>query len=412
MRTILLGICIFIASIVSAQRSCVSSTYLEREKSLDPTLTQRIKSIENFIRRQAISAKETGEGMNIIRIPVVVHVLYKNDIQNISEDQIKTQIDALNRDFRRKNADSINTPSRFKSKAADVKIEFALATADPSGKATNGIIRKQTSVTNWMMDDRIKFSSQGGDDAWDSRYYLNFWIGSLVGLLGYSSSPGGPAEKDGIVINTTAFGTLNVNPPYHLGRTAVHEVGHWLGLKHIWGDDYCGDDLVNDTPKQGNFTSGCPGGFRSSCSNGSDGDMFMNYMDFTDDACMNMFTEGQKQRMLALFANGGPRNLLLTSRGLDKPWKTEELVLPAPVVNTSFKLYPNPVSQEVVLNFDYNDSWIGKTLNLVNMTGTVISQVRVTAKSQKLNLSQLRPGIYFIQGENGRMRIREKLVKL
>jgi hypothetical protein len=263
-----------------------------------------------------------------------------------------------------------------------------------------------------LMDDRIKFSSQGGDDAWDSRYYLNLWVGNLVGVLGYSSSPGGAAEKDGIVVNTTSFGTINVNAPYQLGRTAVHEVGHWLGLKHIWGDDYCGDDLVSDTPKQGNFTAGCPNGFRSSCSNGTDGDMFMNYMDFTDDACLNMFTEGQKQRMLALFANGGPRNLLLTSRGLDKPWTTVEVTLPTAAINTSFKLYPNPVSQDVVLNFDYNDSWIGKTVNVVNMTGTVISQVRITAKTQKVNLANLNPGIYFIQGENGRMRIREKLVKL
>ncbi|HWJ89822.1 MAG TPA: T9SS type A sorting domain-containing protein, partial [Flavisolibacter sp.] len=171
-------------------------------------------------------------------------------------------------------------------------------------------------------------------------------------------------------------------------------------------------DLVNDTPKQGNFTAGCPGTFRSSCSNGTLGDMYMNYMDFTDDACMNLFTHGQKERMLALFRPGGPRNAMLASRGLDKPWTIEAPIVEIPVMNTQFKCYPNPAQNEVILNFDFNNAWMGKTVYLVNLNGIVLSQILVNDKTKKLSLSGLMPGIYFIQGDNGHMKIREKLVKL
>jgi hypothetical protein len=337
-------------------------------------------------------------------------VLYKTAGQNISDDQIMTQIEALNKDFRRRNSDTVNTPERFKSVAADIQVEFALATADPKGRATNGIIRKAASISRWTIDDKIKFSSQGGDDAWDSRYYLNVWIGDLGTLLGYSSVPGAPAEKDGVVINYTTFGTINVNAPYDLGRTATHEVGHWLGLKHIWGDSYCGDDLVDDTPKQGNFTTGCPTTFRSSCSNGDLGDMYMNYMDFTNDACMNLFTQGQKQRMLSMFNAGGPRNLLLSSKGLNQPWSTESPI--EQITNPSLKIYPNPASSEITLDFEYNSSWIGKTISIISVNGTILSRVQINSKIQKINLTQLRPGMYFIQGENAGQKIREKFVRL
>jgi hypothetical protein len=412
MRTILIGICISISSIAFAQRECASAVYIDQQKSLDPSVAARISEIENFIQHQN-SARTTGEGIsNQIRIPVVVHVLYSKSGQNISDAQIKSQIDALNRDFQRNNADTANTPDRFKPFAAGMQIEFVLATADPKGRATTGIVRKSTNVRYWSMDDKIKFSSQGGDDAWDSHSYLNFWVGDLSTLLGYSGVAGGPAEKDGIVINYTAFGTINVNAPYDMGRTATHEVGHWLGLKHIWGDTYCGDDGVDDTPRQGNFTAGCPNGFRSSCSNGTMGDMYMNYMDFTNDACMNLFTQGQKQRMLAMFNTGGPRNGLLASKGLNEPWTAESPLPEGEPTQADFKFYPNPTTGDIVLNFDYNADWIGQTISIITINGTAISKFVVTSKTQKVNLSQLKPGMYFIQGENGGQKIREKFIKL
>lgn len=414
MRTILSGICLFVTTLAFAQRECASSTYSDQQKSLDPSFAYKINEIESFVRKQKTLKLEGAAAPAVIKIPVVIHILYKTASQNISDAQIKSQIDVLNADFRRRNADTVNTPARFKSFAADIPVEFVLATTDPKGRATSGIIRKATNVSYWSMDDNIKFSSKGGDDAWDSRYYLNFWIGNLGSLLGYSSMPGAPAERDGVVINCTAFGTINVAGPYNLGRTATHEVGHWLGLKHIWGDTYCGDDLVDDTPKQGNFTSGCPKMFRSTCDNGELGDMYMNYMDFTNDACMNLFTIGQKQRMLSMFNPGGPRSSLLSSKGLITPWVTEAPlpVTPETASKTVFKYYPNPTAGEMVLDFEYNTEWIGKTISIISVNGTVLSTIAITSKTQKINLAQLKPGLYFIQGENGDQKIREKLVKL
>jgi hypothetical protein len=164
----------------------------------------------------------------------VVHLLYNNAAQNISDAQIKSGIAALNRDFRKLNSDTASIPQAFKHLAADVEIEFHLATADPKGAATTGIVRKATGVPAWNMDDKIKLSAEGGDDAWDSRSYLNIWLGNTRRLLGYATPPGGEEHLDGLVINVTAFGTINTSGPYNLGRTAVHEAGHWLGLHHIW----------------------------------------------------------------------------------------------------------------------------------------------------------------------------------
>jgi hypothetical protein len=410
MRTISSCICLLLSSFLFAQRPCASSTYIDQQKTLDPSLSSRLSQVENFLITQRRSARETGQqAPTLILIPVVVHVLYKAAGQNLSDEQVNSQIDALNRDFRRRNGDTANTPDRFKSVAADIQIQFQLATADPKGRATTGIIRKYTDVNHWTTDDKIKFSSQGGDDAWDSRYYLNLWTGDLMTLLGYSSLPGASAEKDGVVINYTAFGTLKAAAPYNLGRTATHEVGHWLGLKHIWGDSYCGDDLVDDTPVQGYYTSGCPSGFRSTCNNGDLGDMYMNYMDFTNDACMNLFTAGQKQRMLALFKDGGPRNLLLSSTGLNKPWVTES---PLPPTSDAFRFYPNPSNRQITLDFQNNAGWIGKTVSIVNINGMVISKFLVVSNIQQLDVSRLKAGMYFMQADNGSQKLREKFIKL
>lgn len=410
MRTLILGICICISSLVFAQRECATQSYMEEQKLSHPSLSDKLEEVENFIQRQKANARLQGEGAAaVFKIPVVVHVLYSSPSQNISDAQIKSQIEALNRDFRRDNWDTVNTPERFKSLAADVQIEFALATADPTGRSTDGIVRKQTRVLGWKSDDKIKSSAEGGSDPWDSRYYLNIWVGNLQYVIGYSTLPGGPAEKDGVVIATSVFGTIGKEGAYNLGRTTVHEVGHWLGLKHIWGDYYCGDDLVDDTPKQGNFTPGCPHTFRSSCNNGSSGDMYMNYMDYTGDACLNLFTQGQKDRMRSLFSSGGPRNSLLFSKGLNKPW-----VEGAPLVEQPFlpfaKLYPNPATNEVVLNLD--EKWIGRQLRIANANGVVISTLTILSKNQKIGLMALRAGMYFLQGDNGVEEFRARLIKL
>lgn len=419
MRTFLLGLLLFSVFELSAQRECATQQYLKYLLGADAQTARNIRDVEIFTQR--MSTQGTGSANRlaaeyIIRIPVVVHVLYNTTAQNISDAQVKSQIDALNRDFRRLNADSVNTPLPFKSLAADVQIEFALATADPKGRATTGIVRKATGVTYWQMDDKIKYSEQGGDNAWDSRYYLNIWVGNTRSLLGYSSVIGAPADKDGIVINTSAFGTLNMSGAYDNGRTAVHEAGHWLGLKHIWGDALCGDDGIYDTPTQSGFTTSCPTGIRtSSCGSNPAGDMYMNYMDFTNDACLNLFTTGQKEHMRSLFDDGAPRYSLLLSKGLNSPWTEESLpeeAIPVVIAPAQLKLYPNPTSSELVLDFEYDASWIGKEVKILNMNGVVISIVLVSSKTQKVPLSTFTPGVYFIQGINGNKKISQKFIKL
>ena len=318
-----------LGGLMSAQaqtlRRCGTMENLERLKQLDPDLEPRMEDMEKHT-REIISSAATAKGghssvaATVYRIPVVVHVVYNTTAQNISDAQVQSQITVLNEDFRRLNADRTNTPAGFGTVAADCEIEFCLATVAPNGSATNGIVRKYTSTTSFSQDDGVKFSSSGGNDAWPASGYLNIWVCNLGGgLLGYAQFPGGPASTDGVVINYQYFGRNgSAVAPYNKGRTGTHEVGHWLNLYHIWGDDNgacTGSDAVSDTPNQASEHYGCPTYPSGSCSNGSNGDMFMNYMDYTDDACMNLFSTGQKSRMRALFASGGAKASLLSSTG-------------------------------------------------------------------------------------------------
>jgi hypothetical protein len=287
----------------------------ERLLQEDPMFYNNLENIEQFTNQMIANGMVDAEKA-VINIPVVVHVLYNTSAQNISDAQIQSQLTVLNNDFRKLNSDWTNTPSTFTSVVADCEINFCLATVSPTGAATTGIIRKQTSVTSFSSNDGMKYNSQGGSDAWPTGQYLNLWVCNLSGgLLGYAQFPGGAAATDGVVVNYTAFGTTGTaTAPYNKGRTATHEVGHWLNLRHIWGDATCGNDLVSDTPVHNTSNGGCPSHPKSnSC--GTSAEMFMNYMDYTDDACMYMFTSGQKARMQALFVTGGARASLKTSNG-------------------------------------------------------------------------------------------------
>lgn len=260
------------------------------------------------------------------KIPVVVHVLYGNSTQNISLAQIQSQIAVLNKDFSATNTDISNVPSVFQSVVADCDIEFCLAQVDPNNQPTNGVNRVNvgtTSLTTSQIDNTWKPQT-----IWDPTKYFNIWVANIQGnILGYAQFPNssglgglntnnGTANTDGVVILYNAFGTTGaVSAPYNKGRTATHEIGHWLGLRHIWGDNNCGNDFCSDTPPAQTSNYSCPTHPHKlgTCSGNTTGEMFMNYMDYVNDACMYMFTANQKARMDVVLQNSPRRSSLLTS---------------------------------------------------------------------------------------------------
>ena len=238
--------------------------------------------------------RETGEDVakaKIVTIKTVVNVVYNTDQQNISTAQIDSQIAAMNKDFRATNPDRSQTPDPWKGLVSDARIQFKLVK----------VTRTQTSRASFTTDDGAKRSSTGGIAPLTPKTHLNLWVCPLSGgLLGYAQFPGGPVATDGVVINYRAFGTMGTaQAPFNKGRTATHEVGHFLNLRHIWGDtpDCTGSDMVADTPNCAGPNFGTPTFPVVTCNNGPNGDMFMNYMDYVDDAVMVMFTTQQILRM-------------------------------------------------------------------------------------------------------------------
>jgi len=289
------------------RRSCGSYEVLQEQLKADPSMRLRMEQIENFTARVIQSGRVTKG--STIEIPVVVHVLYNTPAQDIDDAQVQSQIDVLNEDYSAGNKDIRNTPSLFSTvTSSGFGVHFTLAQTR----------RVATRLKSFPANDAMKSTQKGGDDAVDPTKYLNMWSCNLgQNLLGYAQFPGGPTSTDGVVILYSAFGSRVKDPSgtfistYDLGRTATHEIGHWMNLRHIWGDDNgscSGSDLVDDTPNQASQNFGCPTFPHISCSN--NGDMSMNYMDYTDDACMYMFSKGQQARALAVFASGGPRAAL------------------------------------------------------------------------------------------------------
>ncbi|GAA1741953.1 hypothetical protein GCM10009809_41840 [Isoptericola hypogeus] len=285
--------------------------------STSPEYVANRARIETRMRQLRMAGGTAERFSGVARVPVVVHVVWNTAAQNVSDAQIASQIDVLNADFRATNPDVSTVPGPFQPLVADSRIEFFLATTGPDGAPTDGVTRTQTATVAFTDDDAVKADATGGADAWPADRYLNVWVCPLDGFLGYAQFPGGPADTDGVVITTTGFGTTGTaTPPFDLGRTATHEIGHYLDLFHIWGDDgtgCSGTDEVADTPNQGGPNFGAPGFPTVSCSNGPDGDLFVNYMDYVDDAAMVMFTHGQAARMEACLDAVRP-TLFSTSR--------------------------------------------------------------------------------------------------
>lgn len=399
---------------LTAQRICGSETYLQQ---LGNAKLQ--KNNRQFSSKEIVTALRDTLPNELIYIPVVVHVLYANDAQNISDDQIKSQIESLNNDFSYQNTDRNNAPEVFRKLGADIRIRFCLAQTDPKGNKTSGVIRKATATVNFAADDKMKFTAAGGDDAWDSERYLNIWVCGLSSRsLGYATLPGGSADRDGVVIAYDVFGTVgNLRKPFDKGRTATHELGHWMGLKHIWGDTDCGDDGIDDTPRQKTYNFGCPSFPRiTDCSADANGDMFMNFMDFSDDGCMNMFTVGQRQRMRSFFAKGAIRNTLLVSSACIAP--VAEAGAPAtnevpvgPIAAPSFKVYPSLASATLTVEYKSEATLAAKTISIFNVYGAKVYSSVIKQVITGIQVSHLSSGVYIVQIGEGKTAFIAKFIK-
>lgn len=295
-----------IASDAVSER-CASQEVLEAQMEADPGLRKRMQAIEE----QTATILQNKDNFRLladgtIEIPVVVHILYRSATENISDAQIASQIAVLNEDFTNTNLDSTKVPAHFANLNTNVGIRFVLGQT----------IRKYSSKRSWSTNDDMKFASKGGSNAVDPVNNLNMWVVNKMTsmgrtILGYAQFPGGAWATDGVVIGYNYFGRVGtLSSPYHLGRTATHEVGHWINLRHIWGDATCGSDFVDDTPTHNTSNGGCPAADHKSTCAGTPLEQWMNYMDYTYDACMYMFTHKQRDRARAVFVPGAFRSAL------------------------------------------------------------------------------------------------------
>ena len=406
---------------------CGTMENLKLMKQQDPGIEAQMAEMDAEIMRQIeLQKKDPTTQSVVITIPIVFHIVWETAAQNVSDNCINAQLAVLNADYRKLNTDWTKvTQPGWAALVADCEIQFCLATKDPTGASTTGITRTQTTAAPFgTSGDPVKFNSSGGKDIWDRNKYLNIWVCDLSsGLLGYAQFPGGGASTDGVVIDyqymvgSAGCGTA----PYNLGRTSTHEVGHWLSLYHIWGDDgtaCTGSDQCSDTPNQGgeNYTCWTAGTVRTgSCGAGSDGSpsstaspgyMWMNYMDYTDDACMYMLTNGQKTRITAAM-NGSTRVGLTTSAVTNcSITGVEETIL-----SGNISIFPNPSTGEVFINTELSNINT-MDLKVYNAIGeaVVTKKINVSSGETKINLSSKPDGIYLFEVKTSEGTITKKVI--
>lgn len=395
MKTLsLLLLYVLLATIAYAQSDniCGSHLNLSSISKSDPAFYKRVIAFEehtkNFIR--ASNTTGTPENSRLISsdktiiIPVVVHILYNGTAEDISNARVNSQIQVLNEDFRRLNMDAANTPAAFQSVAADLNFEFRLACIDPDGNATTGITRTATTI-DLFDETRPKYTSQGGKDAWPTDTYLNIWVCDMTPpQLGrgnfptefYCTAP----EKDGVIVDFAVFGVTN-SGTNGLGRVATHEVGHWLNIFHVFGDDNdvnaCSSDQVDDTPPALFRNSDCHSFPHTSiCSPSSPGEMFMNFMDYTPDNCRNLFTQGQKFRARATFAESTVPGVCTRFNAIQNYFSIKPI---AAACGTAIVDLQNPMCLPVTWTVTGNATITPTTqANRYQLTGT--GSVTITAK--------------------------------
>ncbi len=330
------------------------------------------------------------EGDEIITIPVVFHIVHRLSSQNISDERIFEQIDILNADYSGANTDIGSVPSDFSAFVGSSRIRFELASFDPDGNPTTGIERIATdSITFSMNDEGIKHSELGGADVWTNTEYLNIWVGRIEnGLLGYATPPNtASASEDGVVIGYKYVG-LSSDASYNLGRTATHEIGHYLGLSHIWGPygPSCSfDDNIADTPMQFDAHYANPGHPSISCNSA---DMFMNYMDYVEDEDMFFFTIGQVSNMETAVVNY--RAGLMNSPALS----IEETISVDDI-----KVHPVPVNSGSELFIQIPEMADVSQIKIIDLLGRVHVSQNVDSDVEEISIkvNGLSTGVYMLQ---------------
>jgi hypothetical protein len=380
-----------------AQSPCQADALVQRNfKRIPELMTLR----QDYLDRMANTPTQ-AQGRTVVSISVVVHVVYKSNLENISDSQIFSQLEILNADYRLLNENASATPTLFTPLAADMEVEFCLAGTDPDGNPTSGIVRRETPWNNIGQltapdgRPRIHYTELGGNDAWSPEHYLNIWVCSIGGgILGFGAYPGtAPPAEDGVVIDPRYFGTTGLaafNAPHHLGRTATHEIGHYFNLFHIWGEDEfsCNDDDdVEDTPTQRGPYLGCPVFPQLSCGNSA---MFMNFMDYTNDACMTLFTAGQKVRLWATL--NSVRAGLMDGVGCST---TAAHSLPSQ--GAKLHISPNPVGE--MLAVEIENLRPGGMLRIFDLTGKLwlATPVGPGSKAKQIDVSGLPAGVFQLQ---------------
>ena len=410
----------FVANSQNTNR-CATNEVVKQQMAADPVYAKKVEELlknKGNYQRNAEKGKPDNPGKppapSSITIPVVVHVLYNTPEQNISDAQVQSQIDVLNEDFTATNNDYNNYDAGYGSVKGDLDISFCLVQ----------VIHKQTKTKSFSTSDNMKFSKRGGSDAVDPMHVFNIWVCNLgQSLLGYAYYPGIAPEKFGVVCHTNAFGRgagYNLFADYDLGRTTTHEVGHSLGLVHIWGDAKCGNDEVDDTPLHNDANFGCPEQGHLSTCKGTPLEMWMNYMDYTDDRCMYFFSDGQASRA-SFFIDTDPQLISIAGSACtaarqvsdDITSTTNQINSTSRMIGTNnFSLYPTITSGKLTLSFSNLQSNTTE-ISIYSQTGALMKkqQMNLTGKTiDQIDVSKLNNGVYFLQMNNGTYKETQKFL--